>query len=498
MKFTKENSEEFFQNILSDKSVEKTFSELSGIFGIDTVYLNDNFKRKASISSAKDVSFFKGFNIKSVIKYFIFIAFLLINCFIPKPKRKQYDYFLVPTGSFAVQNVFNPFLEVLKKDEKIAMFFYMEKYSKDVQNVNVKLNKDVETIYVEYNKFFKIYSKNKIKFIFFLLKNFFVLLKISKKHNVDFMKFLISSIKEFFFFDSLLLQYSIDNYISLLDTEAGPIQYALFKKYGTNTVHIQNAQRAIHGPFNMYAYYQNFFTFGEETLEALTSLHKIKVDQAVLAGSSYSLEMYKPYKENEPEYDICIVEEPVGEFNQPIFDLTMKLLQYVVRLSEETDYKIVVALRGFDFEFMKKEKRDQLKYTMGKQFAIVKDSTVIYDEENRGKIHSYEYVSKSKLMVGIASTLLYESIGFKKKALFCYYNKNTNSILETVKSDEELLFLTDQSYEAFKNRIEYLMDEKNKQDLSEYYGKLKRKFMNFPDDYAENLLKYCKKKDNNV
>lgn len=174
--------------------------------------------------------------------------------------------------------------------------------------------------------------------------------------------------------------------------------------------------------------------------------HKIQVNKFFTLGS-LQLSNYLENKKIEPkeEFDICLIlEESTGwdSLHEGFEDALGLIATYTERFAKKNNLKLVLAGKRSTPDLIEKENQFYRKYF---QYN--------WKTESREKFSSYHYASSSKVVVGMMSTLLRESLSIKKKILSC----NFTGCEAWDFPINGICFLKNKKYEFFEERMKKIL-----------------------------------------
>ena len=206
------------------------------------------------------------------------------------------------------------------------------------------------------------------------------------------------------------------------------------------------------------------FAFGNYE-KKIFNLKKISVKKIYSTGSISLLNAYnyinkKKLKRN--KYDICLISEPHKEYSSDFSqvknfaDSVGKIAQYTHQICKEENLKLVFSGEG---EKKSSNGNNEIKFYEKylKKFTI--------KQESRKKFPSYQNIFQSNLVIGHNSTMLRESIGLKKKVLYCNFS---GSKLIQAPLPNTIMELNNDTYKMFKKRVLYLLSLQTK----DYFDRL--------------------------
>ena len=272
------------------------------------------------------------------------------------------------------------------------------------------------------------------KILFFLITNFF-----KRKIKLNYFAALLSEI------NPKVVITTIDNSV-----EFSKLAKIFEKKI--NFIAVQNANRADifknSNNYNKEFFLPNFFCFSEFDIE-MFKRKKINVNKFHTAGSlrnSYFNNFLKEENFN-TVYDICFVSKNIwgmNDFTEP----AKIILGYLSKFIKDNNKKLVIAAKGYE---------NELEAQMYNQ--ILKENSYEIEWHENLKYNSYRCISRSKVVIGLPSTLLREA-SINSKVLCCEpypIRKNTHpffginhlcnfSYLEFEKRLNQLFFLDYKDY----------------------------------------------------
>jgi len=259
----------------------------------------------------------------------------------------------------------------------------------------------------------------------------------------------------------------------------------IFKNDKIKFIAIQNAGRE--GEHNLDKFYlPNFYVFGNHYKNYYESKN-VEVNKFYITGSLRA-NAIKKYLENKNKiydknkYDICLISEPLPVLNfdfkhiDDYTDIKGKVAKYTHLLCKKNNLNLVFSGKYFlenpDREF---EKMYYKKFLGELDFNI--------SSGRGGEFSSYFNIMQSKLIIGVNSTLLQESIVFKKKFLSCNFFDHEDFNL----SFPDECTLRSNSFEDFEKKVMDILSENEKK----YFERLSDKFeyiMRTDIDICKHLL----------
>lgn len=243
----------------------------------------------------------------------------------------------------------------------------------------------------------------------------------------------------------------------------------IFENKKIKFIAIQNAGRE--GDDFEKFYYDELFVFGDHYKD-LYMKKNIRVNKFHITGS-LKTSLIKECLENKYEnldqnkYDICLISEPQtflnGDFShiKNYTDIKGRIAEYTVELCKKKKLKLIFPSK-FDLEsnYYDFDKKFYEKYLEGKKFNITQGYSKDYN--------SYYSIMQSKLIIGVNSTMLQESIYFKKKILSCNFIDSPEFNLNF--PDE--CILKEDNYEDFEKKVLHILSINH----NEYINRLSKKF----------------------
>ena len=216
-----------------------------------------------------------------------------------------------------------------------------------------------------------------------------------------------------------------------------------------------------------------FACFGQNDKDIYTRL-KAKVGKYHLIGSMNEL-FFKAHtnvyseltKGSEPDYDLCIISEDFSvedEDTPGIHNAVGMIAAFAQRYAKENDLKVVIAFK------QKEHVKNRLGMTESdvySEFVDFNDVESVFRDRDDAKWTSYETTCRSRVTLGIVSTLLLEAASRGSRVLICDFF----GAPWTLGAEAPLaLSNTELSYEKFSNALTQLMSESDE----EYMAKRKQ------------------------
>ena len=203
-------------------------------------------------------------------------------------------------------------------------------------------------------------------------------------------------------------------------------------------------------------YFDNLFVFGKH-YQDLYEKKNVKVKKFHVAGSlksNFVIENLKKkflnYDKN--KYDICLISEPQRSLNGDFAyinnyaDLKGLVAKYVVRFCKENKLNLI-----FSGKFPLESDHQDFDQVFYKKY--LKDYDFKISQGRREDFNSYLNIMQSKLIIGVNSTMLQESILLEKKILSC--NLFNHPDLDLNFPEESTL--REFGYDKFKEKVFYLL-----------------------------------------
>lgn len=306
---------------------------------------------------------------------------------------------------------------------------------------------------------------NLLKFLNLNKKNFFIFelfphtMYLSSGIIINFIKLLINNSKyknihklnflNFLYLISFFKTMNPRNILTYLDNSQ-ILSTIAFNFPTIRIISIQNGARCNFELETCKLFLDHYYSFSLSEKKLLLS-NNSKFRKLVPVGSLSSKHFYSKYKNNNKEFDICLVSQGgliyldsrySDKLKWKIKKSIDKMNLYLSKYCRERNLKIAICLR---------RKNENLKLKYQKLFLnnckIFERSSKIYD----GK--TYEIMSKSKIVTGFNTTCVRESWGFNKAIYIDYTGtKKFNEIY-----DNEMLIIRNQSYNYFKKKFDYLL-----------------------------------------
>ncbi len=314
-------------------------------------------------------------------------------------------------------------------------------------------NKDVFILKTRTQDINKIYISKKI--VFLILKNLF-----RYKIRLNYYIALISEI------NPEIVITRIDN---------SPEFYEL-AKYFLNKIKFISVQNATRGDlFDEKKYWNkniiitNYVCFSKFDIKAINSLG-INVKKFFIGGSlrnsNFKIQSKEKSLNKSNKYDICFISKQdfaahEGEENRR--SELLILLKYLATYVKKFNKKIIIATK---VNFNKTEEEIYKNFFFDTPFTI---------NWRTNKFTSYEAISRSKIVVGLSSTILREAFQYETKVLCCEFRKRPNHW----DPFSNLNHLKNITYKNFEKRLVSLFN----MNINDYYNQLD----NHKDYYMANI-----------
>jgi len=339
------------------------------------------------------------------------------------------------------------------REDSYDLYYYKLKNIKRI-SINKNLKREVDildfTDKQSLLKILKLYLNP--KFIFFVLK---------EKNFFEIVKFLYA----YHFFHTLAKYSNIKIYISANDLMAHLLKYEILSQYNIKYFVIESSLRE--KDYIKYKGADIIYCYGSQQAE----FYKDKTNNFKIIKEIGSIKNDKFVNKNyQIKYDIIFIEQFGDASNSDKYsnESYIKVLENLIKLKKEyKDLNILYRTRA-----EKRKTKSHVK-VFDEVFEKLEKSGIILNWEG----NSYEKVMESKVVVGVFSTLCFESIGLNKPTLFFYYWDYPCSIYDFENSKD--IVITDDSYEIFRDRILYYLNNPQNYDFKKY----KKIYMNQVDDF---------------
>ena len=360
-----------------------------------------------------------------------------------------------------------------------------------LKNVKITFRNPVQSDYVIYDdidsEFIKLLLKN---------KNFFIL-----PSRVERIKQIYISIEIITSFVKNLFKFSLkQNYLTAIINQISPkivitqidnsdefsILTKIFEKTKIKFIAIQNSGRE--GIEFKKLFLDTFFVFGEHH-KNLYQKKNVPVKKFHVSGSLKTNLIKKILEKkmkrlNENLFDICLLSEPLltlsGDFSniENFADIKGRVAKYTVELCKKNKLNLVFSGKfSLESDFFDFEKIFYDRYLNGAKFNI--------SQGYKKDFNSYLNIMQSKLIIGVNSTMLQESIFFNKKILLCPFIDHP----DFNPSFPDECILKDDNYEMFEQKVLKILSL----DKDKYLKELSNRFeyiMKTNFDFYSEIEKY--------
>lgn len=235
--------------------------------------------------------------------------------------------------------------------------------------------------------------------------------------------------------------------------------------------HIRTLKNMSHLKENFYI--DNYCGFSEYERQFLQQ-NGLKAKNFISAGSLVSAAALEYFKKNKIdlkiEYDVCLISELISPIYNELDEKFLKMLEnlslLIKDLKDEKKFRLIIC--GAGDKNSETSKVEKLFYD-----KIFGENNYRIDQSDRKKFPSYKNICKSKMVVGVHSTLMREALGLKKKILVYNFMQNTSYFFQF----NDFFVVNEESNEKFKKKF----DEINNLSDEEYFSRIKN--LNF---YMEN------------
>ena len=396
---------------------------------------------------------------------------------------------------------------------KIIIFFYLNFFRKPILLIN--LFKKTNIILSNPKKFrYVIFDDMSLGTIDKILpkKKFFILTtRIENFKEIYISKEIIFYIFKNFFKSSLKINYICSlikmikpqKIVTIIDNSNDFYYvYKIFKNSGISFYAIQNAYRNniyLKQIFSLTNYFGNYFCFGNYELNCIKDNQAVKKISNVKPIGSLRIEIAKEYllknkkKELKKIYDICLISEasyqisssgaPDIYYQDDAHRAQIKLLQYLLFFCEKNNKKLLFLGRDSSVQNREDNKNEEIMYYKYKN----KNKNFDIKFFDKTKFENIKHLLQSEVVVGIASTLVRESFGLKKKVLACDWLRKSNYIGTNYFPSEGIIKLKSQKYSDFEKRMKEILKLQYNDYLSKVINPKSTYNLNF------NTLKFLRK-----
>ena len=254
--------------------------------------------------------------------------------------------------------------------------------------------------------------------------------------------------------------------------------------------------------YNNKIYLPHLFTHGEYEFDLYKKL-KIKVKKMTKFGSLRLENALHYLKKNnfnfrKKENDICLISEIIwyahfsGSNQKFQSDLiksgVVKLAKYTIDFCREHNKKLIfipkVRKKGREMDWELSVFKENLNYD--DYLFLMKSIKKKYSKRH----HQYLAMFRSKVTIGVTSTMLGENLSQNNKILSC--NLTKNSVFDF--AIKKICSINDCSYIQFKKRLNYILDI----DEEKYFSLISKKNMNYLIHHKQDSsqIKFLKEKIN--
>ncbi|EJF06913.1 hypothetical protein ThvES_00010070 [Thiovulum sp. ES] len=416
------------------------------------------------------------------LKYILFFIFSLFSGFINlliSPFLKNRNFDILYEEMWEENSWFSRFYKYidieLPKDKTRAILFdhpapakpFFKKPRISMWNDEV-INRRYGAFIFDWKEVLRVLWKEKF--------SFFRLWKFSKDFNFTYIYFRF--LRKILLYKTQVQKVKAKNLIMAGDYYWNPVKYFQFKKSISNIILIQHNIKASGIRQRAFLYADYYFTHSEDSNYKMEGVGKTKL----ISVGSFQLIPFLQKKEI--EYDILFINQTVYDKlkeGTPLLD--QEKLQKEHNILIENFYKYIYKNKDLKAIYIAKP-----GYTNREPFLSVEEK--FKDLENVKFTSAYgsnmfDLVQKSKIIINMYSSVGREAYGLDKKVLWINYNHSCTIFNQNV-DFEDLHILLDNSYDAFKSRIDLFLS--NSDEVDQHFEKLKKKYMNIQENSANIIL----------
>ena len=248
---------------------------------------------------------------------------------------------------------------------------------------------------------------------------------------------------------------------------------------------VQNADRIYNKELINKMQLDKYFTLSPHEKKILKR-KKVKVGQIVPAGSlkcSLALKNFKS-SNSKKKYDICLISEPrnvSSKHDIHVKEKTLLLAKFTLKFCQK--YKLKLIISG---ESKKNSPLGKLERKFYEDLPSCFFSNL--DQSRNSEYSSYFNIFRSKVTIGIKSTMLREALGSNNKVLICSFSKFKDDIIP-IKS---LINFDKADYKFFEKRLLKILKLSEKTYFKKFKKDIKKIISNCHDTkkiLTQNILK---------
>lgn len=452
-------------NLIKKYGFSKSLAQDAVLYEITSlVYRNDNPLKKINILSL--VLFYALFLVIIVC----YPLFFLYDFF-----KKKHSYDVVFEEMWDERSLYSRFYKKIHENIKrysIGLFLtapFIKKITK------VKKIKDWNKVVVDSRNNNIVFDS---KIVFRVIKNDFLfgfsLYKASSK-DVDLVFLYLRLLRRILMCYSQVANLKSRAIISAVDYYWSPIKYFYYKKNIDNILLTQHNHKDNFLYGRVLAYCDYYFA------HSIDSIKKMSINSDAILEPVGSLQLGDFLNQNKIKYDILFINQTVCDDlkkGSPELDQNLLIQSHDILIKnfkryvdKHPDLNIVYMTKPTYMDIEPAKSNKQIFSNKNVYF------TTAYGQE------TFSLVSNSKIIINMYSSVGREAYGLDKKVLWVNYNNCCDIFDLGIEVDDIHTLVSDNSYQAFEEKINLLLSDNKTVD--KHYQKLKEKYMNIQGSPAK-------------
>jgi len=454
-------------NLVNKYGFSKVLAEDSILYELSGFVYNEN-------TSFKNFFFF---NLLLFYTIFLFLVLIFPILFVYRIFRKKYAYAILFEEMWDSRSLYSRFYKGIYnhiKSKDIALLLTSPNLKKETSIKNIEgwndnvVDTRMSNLLYDYKIVYKIFKND---YLFGV-----TLFKASNKVNLLYIY--LRLLRRMLMHSSQVDTVSSKVIISAVDYYWNPIKYFYYKKNIDKIVLIQHNHKYnyLYGRALMYC--DNYFAHSTHSID------KISINQDSVIKSIGSLQVYDFIKNSKDKlkYDILFINQTVNDNlkdGTPLLDQDLLIKSHSKLIDNFTQY----LNKNKDIKVVYMTKPTYMEVEPAKSIRKSFDTNKNIDFFSAYGKSTFDLVSKSKVIINMYSSVGREAYGMDKKVLWVNYDNCCSLFDLDIAEDDIHTLVTDNSYQAFEERINLLLSDDK--EVDNHYKKLKEKYMNIQENPAK-------------
>ena len=308
--------------------------------------------------------------------------------------------------------------------------------------------------------------------LFFIIK----LYRLSKCSDINFVYIYLRLLRKLLMYVSQSCNIKSKVLISAGDYYWTPLKYNIYKRRISNIILLQHNNVCGYLPLRLFQYCDYYYAHSQESIDR----HSLCGNAEFFNVGSFQLIPFLNKKDL--EYDVIFLSQTVYDdlvANCKELDQNKLIKAYGMLVNNFRSY--LEANPNVNAVYISKVGYENSSPTLDdkKTFNGLRNIKFI---STSGK-DTFEYISKSKIIINMYSSVGFESYGLDKRVLWINYDRCCDVFkLDTTNEDIHIM-ISDTTYTAFENKMALLLSEN--ENVDHHYKGLKEKYMNIQKNPAE-------------